>query len=207
MSLPEVNRVSYADHAKKAADLLVPPDEAGRVASEACRLEPLQRIQVAFDQLANHAEGHRRGEIGAYGHHFRSYVQAELEGAKRHVEVLAVASEAAIAMHKEMSAQLKALEDAMTKKKDDEPKLTTDGGPHPLQEGGYDPDKDPQLPSNISDIEALKEGKTTHAQSEAIAKADAEDAEDREPAKSDEPAEPAKDEPAKSPKRDTKPKK
>ena len=197
--LPEVRRVSFADHAAKAADLLVKPDDAGRVAAAACRLEPLQRIQVAFDQLVNHAEGHRRGELGPYGHDFHGYAKAELEGAKRHVEVLAVASEAAIAMHKDMTAQLRTLEDAMSKKKDDEQKLTTDGSPHPLQEGGYDPAKDPQLPSNISDVEALKEGKTTHAQNEAIARADAEanGGEGKEPTKAEgsdaqrEPAKPA----------------
>ena len=185
--IPSVHRVSYADHAAKAAALLVKPDDAGRVAAAACRLEPLQKIQVAFDQLVNHAEGHRRGEVGPFGLHFRQYAEAELDGAKRHLEVLAAASEAAISMHKEMTKQLKSLEDAMSKKRDDEgPKLTTDGSPHPLQEGGYDPAKDPQLPSNISDVEALKEGKTTHAQNEAIVRADAEESKDDEPTKADE---------------------
>lgn len=119
--LPEIRRVSYADHAKKAADLLVPPDDAGRVAAAACRLEPLQKIQVAFDQLVNHADGHRRGEPGPFGLHFTQYVEAELEGAKRHVEVLAAASEAAVSMHKAMTAQLKSLADAMGKPARDQP--------------------------------------------------------------------------------------
>jgi hypothetical protein len=185
--VPAVNRVSFAEHAQRAAATLVEPDRAGQVAVAATRLAPLQRIQTAFDQLAGHAEGRRRGEFGPYGHDFRGYVQAELDGARRHVEELACAHAAADSMFEEMTRQLQAQETAMAKKKDDDaPQLTTGGEPHPLQAGGYDPDADPQLPGNISDVEALKEGKMTRAQSEAVARADAEAAEGREPAKSDE---------------------
>lgn len=70
-------------------------------------------------------------------------------------------------------------------KPEDHPHLTTSGDPHPLEEGGYDADSDPQLPGNISDIEALKEGKETRKQTEAIAKADQGETKGHTPANAD----------------------
>lgn len=176
--LPEVRRVSYAEHAQKVAATLAPPDDAGRLAAEACRLEPLQRIQVTFDQLAGRAEARRRGEPWPYDHAYAGHVKAEMQGVQRHREVLQCAAAAADAMIDQMERQILDLETAMAKQKDDEtppPQLTPSGEPHPLQKGGYDPNADPQLPGNISDVEALKEGKTTRAQGEAIAASDAEE--------------------------------
>jgi hypothetical protein len=68
---------------------------------------------------------------------------------------------------------------------EDHPQLTTGGEPHPLEEGGYDANADPALPGNISDIEALKEGKQTRAQAEAIGAADAARTEGHKPAGAD----------------------
>jgi hypothetical protein len=188
-TLPPIGRVSFADNAQKAAsELVADPDRVGQVAAEASRLLPLHRMQVAFDQLVGHAETRRAGGLGPYGHDYAGYVQAELDGANRHAEVLMVAATAAQAMMQEMTSQLQDLEVAMAKAKDDkDPQLTPDGSPHPLQAGGYDPATDSALPSNISDIEALKEGKTTRAQNEAIAKADAAGDEGAEPTPSDMP--------------------
>lgn len=185
--LPRVDRVSYHDAVHAAArEIVGDPDRDGQVANEAARLAPLHRIQVAFDQLAAHADTHRAGGLGPYGHNFWGYARDELAAARRHAEVLKVAAVAAEVMLERKAGMLDALEAAMAKQRGDDPKLTTTGEDHPLQQGGYDPAADPGLPSNISDVEALKEGKTTKAQAEALAKADAAGDEGQEPAPSDE---------------------
>lgn len=183
MDAPNVRRVSFADHAGRAAAEALPddPDRSGRDARAATQLAPLQAIQVAFDQVVGVAQARLRGEAwqqsGSYARHFADV----LEHAGRHARVLAVAAEAARSMVADMTANLKLIEDHMSKKKHpDGPRLTPDGSPHPLEAGGYDPDADPQLPSNVSDVAALKEGKTTRKQSEAIAAGDAARAEDDE---------------------------
>jgi hypothetical protein len=81
---PEVRRVSYDEHARAVARDIQPddPDRAGRTAALAVRLEPLQRIQVAFDQLVAHAAGRRRGEAWDYaGPSFAHYARDALADA------------------------------------------------------------------------------------------------------------------------------
>lgn len=178
--LPEVVRVSYADHARNAADELVSPEEAGRLAADACRLEPLQKIQVALDQIVGHAAAHRRGDPLAAGGDFHGYFTAEMAGLEHYRNVLLCAGEAAVDMIDEMRYRVNMLESAMSHEPD-EPKLTVTGEPHPLEQGGYDPSADPQKSPETTDVESLKEGKTTTAQAEAIGRADAEKAKENEP--------------------------
>lgn len=182
LDAPNVRRVSFSDHVGRAAAESAPDDPAGAgaVAAQAVRLAPLHAIQVAFDQVVGVAQARLRGEAwqqsGTYALHFADV----LGHAERHARVLAVAAEAARSMVADMTTNLSALEDHMSKHHPDGPRLTPDGSPHPLEAGGYDPDADPQLPSNVSDVAALKEGKTTRKQSEAIAAGDAARAEDDE---------------------------
>jgi hypothetical protein len=190
--LPEVRRVSYADHANDAAKAIVPddPDRAGLAAREACRLEPLQKIQVEFDQLVGIADARRRGEPWQHsGDGYPGHVRSAFEYVNRLAAVLETAAKASRTMIDAMESRLSELEAAMKKKAKsdapDAPKLTASGEPHPLQEGGYDANADPQLPGYISDVEALKEGKTTRKQAEAIAASDAMHGEDQEPTPAD----------------------
>jgi hypothetical protein len=172
---PEVRRVSYDEHARAVARDIQPddPDRAGRTAALAVRLEPLQRIQVAFDQLVAHAAGRRRGEAWDYaGPSFAHYARDALAHAREHSDVLHCAAEAADTMINHMSDQLTALEDAMDPNNPDRPSLTPDGSPHPLEAGGYDPNADPQLPGHESDVATGKAGQTTRAQADAIAAGD-----------------------------------
>jgi hypothetical protein len=172
---PEVRRVSYDEHARAVARDIQPddPDRAGRTAALAVRLEPLQRIQVAFDQLVAHAAGRRRGEAWDYaGPSFAHYAKDALAHAREHSDVLHCAAEAADTMIAHMSDQLTALEDAMDPNNPDRPSLTPDGSPHPLEAGGYDPNADPQLPGHESDVATGKAGQTTRAQADAIAAGD-----------------------------------
>lgn len=181
--IPEIRRVSYAEHAEQAVAGHTDPDMAGAIAREATRIDPLQRIQVAFDQLARQAEDQRKGVLWDASLPWPLHVRDTLEHARRYRDVLACAARAADSMIEQMSSQLSALEEAMSAGNPNEaPRLTNTGEPHPLEQGGYDPQADPQKEANISDVEALKEGKTTRAQAEAIGRAAEGEAKDREPA-------------------------
>lgn len=206
--MSEFMRSSFHDHSARAAARAEPdPDEAGRLTADARRLEPLHAIQIALDQLARKAEDRARGVPDPYGLSFAQHARDALIHARRLALVLRVAADAGAAMVAETLDQVHRLEADMARSRSprpehtDEtpPKLTESGAPHPLQEGGYDPDADPQLPS-VSDIEALKEGKTTHQQAEALAAHDVEQ-EPTDPIPqsapgSDPPAEAEADEPA-----------
>lgn len=172
MDAPTARRVSFADHARRAADGATPddPETSGRAAVEATRLAPLQAIQVAFDQLHTAHAARLRGEPWPHTTPFADHAAGVMTHARRHAQTLAVAADAARSMIEDMSGQIQQTEDHMA---DEHPRLTPDGSPHPLEAGGYDPAADPQLPSNVSDVAALKEGKATRRQAEAIARADA----------------------------------
>jgi hypothetical protein len=187
LDIPEIRRVSYAEHAEQAVAGHRDPDLAGAIAREATRIDPLQRIQVAFDQLARQAEDQRKGVLWDASLPWPVHVRDTLEHARRYRDILACAARAADSMIEQMSSQLSVLEEAMSAGNPNEaPRLTNTGEPHPLEQGGYDPQADPQKEANISDVEALKEGKTTRAQAEAIGRAAEDEAKDREPT----PAEP-----------------
>lgn len=178
--LPTVRRVNYTDHARAATDKALPGHEnPGAVADAVTRLDPFQRMQTAADQLLSRSEAARRGEPFDFPGGFDRFAADVLSHIDGHAKVLEVAAAAARSFAGEVAAQTEGLVTAMNDKRKEQaakdgPQLTTDGSEHPLQQGGYDADADPQLPGNISDVEALKEGKATRAQAAAIAKADAE---------------------------------
>jgi hypothetical protein len=179
-----LRRVSYHDAAHAAAPQKKgDPGYAGSVAAAAIQLPPLQAMQTAFDQLNRAARDRASGAPWEHTGSFAGHTADVLKHAGRLRDVLATAHAAADAMIADMTAQTSSLEKSMSKPKSDapdHPQLTTTGEPHPLEKGGYDADSDPGLPGNISDVEALKEGKTTRAQAAAIGEADAQDAKDDE---------------------------
>jgi hypothetical protein len=179
MSEP-IARAAAADHTAQAAATHEDPDFAGRVAAEAARLEPLARLQVALDQLAGQAEDRRRGLPWPFDTPYEGTVVQALAHAGYLRDILRCAATAADTMIEQLSQQVSDPGATMTVPNPNEgPRLTTTGEPHPLQEGGYDPAADPAKPGNISDIEALKEGKATPAQVEALAAADVAASEER----------------------------
>jgi hypothetical protein len=180
MSEP-ITRASFVDHTRRAATAAhANPDHAGRTAAEAARLEPIQRIQLALDQLVRHAEDRRTGLPWPYDTPYRRTVEQTLEHAGHLRDVLRCAADAADSMIDHISQQVFTVEAPMSQDDPNKPPvLTTTGEPHPLQQGGYDPAADPAKPGNISDIEALKEGKATPAQVEALAAADVAASEER----------------------------
>lgn len=171
--LPRVPRSDYTAHAMKAAAARLPhADDHGRTANEAVQLDPFRRIQVAQDQLIGHADSVRRGEPFDFPGGFNAYAADALAHMDRHATTLEIAAAAARAQVDEITSHAKGLVHAMSKPKDEHPKLTTDGSPHPLEEGGYDANSDAGKPANMSDVGALKAGQASQAQAEAIAKAD-----------------------------------
>lgn len=185
--LPEVRRVSLTDHVRAATDAgrKDDPDRAALLLGAASQLKPLHAIQVAFDALARTATDLRAGVPDPYAKTLGYHAGEALRHVEYHRDVLKAGYEAAEAMIAEMKTQTSSLENAMAKQKPEHPKLTNDGSPHPLEEGGYDANSDPALPGNISDVEALKEGKQTRAQTEAIAQADLAETEGHAPAAAD----------------------
>lgn len=178
MERPEVRRIAFAELTRRAADGAFPEDgeQAAAVARAADGLTPLHRIQVAFDQVVSVAAAQRRGEPWPHNGTYSDHYADVMKHARRHADTLAVAADTADTMVGEMESQLKQLEESMADEKANN--LTTDGSPHPLESGGYDADNDPQLPSNVSDIAALKEGKATRRQTEAVVAGDAAKAEE-----------------------------
>lgn len=176
--MPEVKRLDYQSHIQNAApEDPADPGHRGAIAHEAARLRPLQEIQVNFDQVIQKAEARARGEPWPYGGSFEEHCAAALEHAQRRSEVLRCAADAADSIIAELKSTIVPGEPAMsTEDPNQGPQLTTTTGePHPLQEGGYDANADPGLPSNISDVEAMKEGKTTRKEAEALGAADTKD--------------------------------
>jgi hypothetical protein len=172
---PEVRRAGIDDHTWRAVESHPDRIEAGRIKAQAVGLIPLQHVQVALDQLVRNANDHRRNPVQSpFTFNFREYVQAELDGARRHSAVLRCAADAAASMIRDMESQLKEFTPMAQDNPDKPPVLTTTGEPHPLTKGDYDPDADPQRPAEASDVEALKEGKGTPALAEALARADTE---------------------------------
>jgi hypothetical protein len=187
--MSEIRRIDYAGHLERAAPRSEDdPGRAGLLANEAARLVPLQRIQTAFDQTIVRADTVARGGAWEYTGGLREHVASTLEYVRRSLDVLRTAAAAAEAMIDDFTAILTPLTEENMSQDDPNkgPQLTTTGEPHPLQKGGYDPHTDPTLQGNISDIEALKEGKTTPAQAEALAAADTEGRTSDQPPKSTE---------------------
>lgn len=178
---PTIRRVSFSDHLAKATAANRDRDAAGRVAAAAGQLPPLHAIQVATDQVVRKADDLAAGIPDPYGKGLGYHLDQTIGHIEHHRDVLRAAADAADAMIGDLKSQMTGLERHMSKKdqggdlpagarpEDQQPpQLTTSGEPHPLVEAGYDPAADPQLPPNISDVEALKEGKATFKQTEAI---------------------------------------
>ncbi len=173
--LPPVTRINYDVLAQDViADKPGDPSYKGKIANEAIRLEPLKQIQASYDQTVTHADNLRRGEPWTYPGGFKAHVDAAIAHAAERRDILKLAAAKAEEALAQITNQLNALENAMSHKRhpDDGPQLTTDGSEHPLVEGNYNADADPNLAANESDVNALKSGHTTKAQAEAIAKSD-----------------------------------
>jgi hypothetical protein len=153
------------------------------VAREAALIPAMQRMRVAFDQLSGVASTDMAtsGTVSEATQNHARQVMAPLE---RDRLILRAAHEAAESYFQEMNQKLdqsggmKAMsaQDPNDPNKDPNaperpqppgPQLTDTGVPHPLQQGGYDPNADAQLPSNESDVGALKAGHGTRKMTEA----------------------------------------
>jgi hypothetical protein len=181
--MPEIRRLNYTEHAERAAPRSADdPGYAGAVAAQAVRLAPLQAIQVAFDQTQVRAEALARGEPWPYtGGSYREHADATLAHARRHRDILRTAADAADTLIAEFGKTLSSVQEPnMSGQNPDEgPQLTVGGEPHPLEQGGYDPNADPARPASESDVAALKAGHATPAQAEALAEADVRASEQR----------------------------
>lgn len=171
-SLPSVRPLDFETLAASAA-----PDATdywSTVAREAIRLDPILKMKGLYSQTVAHAESLRRGEPWLYAGGFGLHATDTIRTLRRNRDVLATAASAADAALSQITAELGALEQAMSDKRNDEQghPLTTDGSTHPLVEGGYDPDADGQLKAEESPSAGLKAGHTTKAQAEALARSD-----------------------------------
>jgi hypothetical protein len=155
------------------------------VAREAALIPAMQRMRVAFDQLSGVASTDMAtsGTVSEATQNHARQVMAPLE---RDRLILRAAHEAAESYFQEMNQKLdqsggmrtmstgpndpnapKGDPNAPERPQPPGPQLTDTGVPHPLQQGGYDPNADPQLPSNESDVGALKAGHGTRKMTEA----------------------------------------
>lgn len=102
--IPPIARVSYAEHAESAAAAV--PEAAGldavaraRVVRDATLIAPLQRVQVATDQLVRNVEDSlRRPGATTLDDAARAYCAAELGHCRELAAVLATAAGAARSM-------------------------------------------------------------------------------------------------------------
>jgi hypothetical protein len=199
---PQFPPIAHANYDDAARAAIVHPDESAHpgIFLEATKLDPLRRIQSRLNQVAAVLADYARPGPKSLPGDVRQFIRAERDYIARDVNSLAAAHAAAIHLYDHYSEQFATWEKAMDKKDEkaraemakkdptnaggtpvegDHPQLTTSGAPHPLEAGGYEANEDPQLPGNISDVEALKEGKTTRQQATAIAEGDAAAAEEK----------------------------
>jgi hypothetical protein len=189
---PQFPPIAHANYDDAARAAIVHPDESAHpgIFLEATKLDPLRRVQSRLNQVAAALAEYARPGPKSLPGDVSTFIENEMEYIARDVNSLKAAHAAAQHLHDHYAKQFATWEKAMSKGKStkgdgtdpnagDHPQLTTSGAPHPLEAGGYEANEDPQLPGNISDVEALKEGKTTRQQATAIAEGDAAAAEEK----------------------------
>lgn len=118
-----IPRVGYHEAARSAVPAGHDPDTAGRLALEAVRIAPLQRVQTSLDQLARNVEDGLRREHPRLD---AGYVEDELAHARRLRDTLRAAADAADAMIRDVEGGIDRLKAAMAPKRNARRAATTE---------------------------------------------------------------------------------